>query len=91
MDATDERIETLGMESAEHGDLLLSAICAKALGTDYSEYALTRSERALVDAMTAATARAECEYVIRAARARVPPTENLPGEPPGVAIARSRK
>lgn len=65
---TNEQIARLGVEAAEHGDIHMSAICAKAIGEDYSAHALTPAERAKVDAMTAAAARAECERVIRDAR-----------------------
>lgn len=47
--------------AAEHGDILMAAICARALGLSYDHMDLTTRERARVDALTTEDAQAICD------------------------------
>ena len=70
-DITDADIAKLGRESAEHGDVLMAAICERALGGDEESirrFDLDNRERAKAVLMTQADARAKCERAIVEAR-----------------------
>lgn len=54
---TAKQIQSLATESAQAGDILMSAICMRALDRDYDRHDLTDAERARVDAMTIEQAR----------------------------------
>lgn len=64
---THDRIERLGESAAEHGDLLMAAICQVALDgspRDTTLDALDSAEQARVQAMTAEAATEECRRVL---------------------------
>jgi hypothetical protein len=63
---TSERVTKMADEAAQHGDIFGSALCAKAIGSDYSQYALTPQERAKVDAMSQTEAMQEVRNMFAA-------------------------
>jgi hypothetical protein len=62
---THDQLNKLSNECAQHGDILGSAIAAKAAGLDVSGYDLSSTDRSRVDATTAVEATAECEKMVR--------------------------
>ena len=55
---TDHQIGQLATEAAEHGDMIGAAIYRKAIGSDYSDVALSPIERQSVDHLTVQECRA---------------------------------
>ena len=67
---TDEQIAALEAEAAQHGDLLMAAICRVAAGRDHAAIPLDGGERRRVEAMTADAALAEVARCLREAAAQ---------------------
>lgn len=68
---TNKQIQALRTAAAQSDDIVGAAICQQALygdGSGYETYDLTDAERAKVDAMTQAQARAWCERVLAGAQ-----------------------
>lgn len=63
-DISDDDIRALETEAGAAGDLLMAAICRRALGAAWSGIPLDAGEAATVEAMTRAAARAEVARVI---------------------------
>lgn len=62
-------IEALHDSAAAAGDILMAAICRRALGDSFENYALTDAERARVDAMSEGEAMVEVREALASAAA----------------------
>ena len=69
-DPTAKQIAALESEAAQHGDLLMAAICRVAAGRDHAEIPLDGDDRRRVDSMTTNDAMAEVVDCLREAAAQ---------------------